>query len=118
MEKPQSRLLAFLTYLIPVIVPLYVIFGRRKETLARYHAHQSLALVIAAVIVPAVWAIAAWIVVWIPLVGPLLAAASFALVIAAYVVIVYGWITGMYAAVQADIRPAPLFGDWGERFSI
>lgn len=117
MEKP-NRTLAFLSYLIPVIVPLYVIFTQRKEVFSRYHAFQSLALVAGAVIVPIFWAVPAWVVTWIPLVGPLLSAASFALVIAAYITILVGWGMGMHAALQAKIRPVPLFGGWGERFQI
>jgi uncharacterized membrane protein len=116
MMKNANRPLAFLTYLIPVIVPLYVIFAQRKEVFARYHAYQSLALCAGALLVPAVWAIAAWAIAWIPLVGVLLSAASFALVIGAYLVIIVGWFYGMASALQALVRPVPLFGGWGERF--
>jgi uncharacterized membrane protein len=118
MMKNANRTLAFLTYLIPVIVPLYVIFTQRKDLFARYHAYQSLALIVAALIVPAAWVIFAWVMAWIPLIGVLLSAASFALVIATYVVILIGWVYGMLSAVQALIRPVPLFGGWGERFSV
>lgn len=114
--KDANRILAFLAYLIPVIVPFYIVFARSQDIFARYHAFQSLALCGAALIVPAVWAIAAWIMVWIPLVGALLSAASFALVIGAYLVIVVGWLYGMTSALQALVRPVPLFGGWGERF--
>lgn len=114
--KSPNRTLAFLTYLIPVIVPLYVIFAQRKDVLARYHAYQSLALCAAVLIVPAVWAIIAWVMAWIPLVGVLLSAASFALVIAAYLVLLVGWFYGMMSALQSRVRPVPLFGGWGERF--
>lgn len=116
--KSPNRTLAFLAYLIPVIVPLYIIFVQRRDTFARYHAYQSLALCMGALVVPAMWAILAWLVVWIPLVGALLSAASFALVIAAYLTILVGWIYGMISALQAHIRPVPLFGGWGERFLV
>jgi uncharacterized membrane protein len=116
--KNANRTLAFLAYLIPVIVPLYIIFAQPKDVFARYHAYQSLALCAGALIVPLVWAIAAWGMVWIPLVGALLSAATFALVIGAYLVIVYGWLYGMTSALQALVRPVPLFGGWGERFLI
>ena len=117
MEKP-NRTLAFLSYLIPVIVPIFVIFTQRKDVFARYHAFQSLALIVGALVVPVFWVVPAWVVAWIPVVGPLLSAASFALVIAAYLAIVYGWVMGMYASLQAKIRPVPLFGGWGERFQL
>ncbi|MBX2998188.1 MAG: hypothetical protein KF893_06710 [Caldilineaceae bacterium] len=116
MMKNANRTLAFLAYLIPVIVPLYIILLRSKDGFARYHAYQSLSLCAAALIVPLVWAIAAWAMVWIPLVGALLSAASFALVIGAYLAIVVGWFYGMTSALQALVRPVPLFGGWGERF--
>jgi uncharacterized membrane protein len=110
------RTLAPLNYLLPVIGPLYIISARRQDTVALYHAYQSLALVVAAVVVPVIWGIVAWLLAWIPLAGPLLAAASFALVIATYLVIVIGWIQGIIAAFQTRIRPVPVFGGWGERF--
>ena len=113
MEKP-NRTLAYLSYLIPVIVPLYVIFTQRKEVFSRYHAFQSLALVAGAVIVPIFWAVPAWVVTWIPLVGPLLSAVSKS----PTTTLLVGWGMGMHAALQAKIRPGPLFGGWGERFQI
>ncbi len=115
MNKP-NRLLALLTYLIPVVVPLYVLFGRRRDPFALYHASRSLALVAGAIITPLVWAVIAWLLTWIPLVGVLLAAASFALVLAAYIAIIYGWISGIIAASQARLQPVPVFGNWGEWF--
>lgn len=115
MNKP-NRLLALLTYVIPVIVPLYVILARRRDPLSLYHASQSLALVAGAVVSPLAWVIIAWLLTWIPLVGVLLAAASFALVLAAYLVIIYGWINGIVAASQGRLQPVPIFSEWGERF--
>ena len=115
MVEKSNRALALLNYLLPVIVPIYVLSLRRQDTLVRYHAFQSLALVLAAVVAPVVWMIVAWVLTWIPLAGPLLAAASFALVLATYIVIVVGWVTGIVAASQARIRPVPVFGGWGER---
>jgi uncharacterized membrane protein len=113
-EKP-SRTLALLTYLIPVIAPLYVIFTRPKDIFARYHAYQSLALIAGVILVPAVWAVGGWIIAWVPLVGPLLAASAFAIVMAAFAAFLYGWVMGIVAAWRAEYRRVPLVGAWGER---
>lgn len=115
MNKP-NRLLALLNYVVPVVVPLYVILAKRSDPLSFYHATQSLALVAGALVTPVAWAIFAWIITWIPLVGGLLGAATFALVIATYLVIIYGWVMGIISAAQAELNPVPVFGDWGERF--
>jgi uncharacterized membrane protein len=114
----SNRLAAFLSYLLGVLGWLYMLAFRRKDTLARYHAKQSLGITIVAVGAPAVWAVAAWIVTWIPLVGPLVAAASFSLVIATYALLTVCWVVGMVYALQAKIEPIPVVGRWAERIPV
>jgi uncharacterized membrane protein len=111
----SKRILAVLAYLLSVLGWLYVFFFQRKEKLAVYHARQSMMLTIVAIGGPVVWAGAAWLLLWIPLVGPLLAAALFSLVILAYIALAGSWIVGMVYALQAKTKPVPIVGKWAER---
>lgn len=111
----SKRHLAFLAYLVPVFGWLYVFLFHRRDEFASYHAKQSMMLAVTAVAAPLVWALAAWILVWIPLVGPAIAAALFALVILAYLCLAALWVVGMVYAVQAKAKPLPVVGQWAER---
>lgn len=117
MSDPK-RHLAFLAYLLSIFGSLYVLLFHRKDGFARYHAKQSLGLTIIAVCAPAVWALIAWIAVWIPLVGPVMAAALFSLVIATYIALIVSWFIGMIYALQAEMKPLPLMGGWAQRLPI
>lgn len=117
MSKPNTGL-AFLAYLLSVPGWLYVFLFHRKDELAVYHAKQSMMLTIVAVGAPAVWAIIAWLVAWVPLLGAITAAALFALVILTYILLAVAWILGMVSALRADMKPLPLVGGWAERIPI
>jgi uncharacterized membrane protein len=111
----SSRNLAFLAYLLSIVGWLYVLLFQKKDKFAVYHAKQSMTLTIVAVATPAVWAVVAWILTWIPLAGPLVAAALFAMVIVIYLFLAVAWIVGMVYARQAKMKPLPVIGGWGER---
>jgi uncharacterized membrane protein len=113
-DKPNKSL-AFLAYLLSIVGCLYVLFFHRKEKFAVYHAKQSMMLAIVAVIAPVIWIVVAWGLVWIPLAGPLVAAALFSLVIATYLLLAVAWIIGMVYARQAQMKPLPVIGGWAER---
>ena len=117
MSKP-GRNAAFLAYLLPIVGWLYVLLFRRKDEFALYHAKQSMMLTVTAVGAPTVWALFAWIVSWLPLAGPIIAAAFFALVILIYIFLAATWVIGMAYALQAKIEPVPVLGGWAERISV
>ena len=117
MNGPK-RQLAFIAYLVPVFGWLYVLLFERKDEFAVYHARQSMVLTITAVVTPLIWAVAAWVLAWVPLVGSLLAAFLFALVILIYLFLVAVWIVGMVNALRALAKPLPVVGEWAERISI
>jgi uncharacterized membrane protein len=117
MNKPQ-KIPALLAYLLPILGWLYVLVFHRKDEFAVYHAKQSLVMTITAIGAPLVWAIVAWAIAWIPLVGPIVAAALFALVILTYVVLTATWIVGMVYVSQAKMKPVPVVGGWAERLPV
>ena len=108
----SSRILAFLAYLLLVVGALYILLFRRKDEFAAFHARQSLVLVAAAILAPAIWYAVAWLVMWIPQVGGPLGLGLFSGVLAAYLAIVYGWLRGLVDSLRAEQRAVPFFGDW------
>jgi uncharacterized membrane protein len=113
----QSRFPAVLTYLIPVIGWLYVIFFQRKNSLAIYHLKQSIGLVVFLVVTTTGWFAVAWIMAWIPYVA-VLSIALFAIVIVAYLYGGVAWILGLSNALRSRPVPLPLFGQWANRLPI
>jgi uncharacterized membrane protein len=106
-----------LTYLVPVIGWLYVIFFQRKNSLAIYHLKQSIGLVLFLIVTTTGWAAVGWVMAWIPYVA-VLSIALFAIVIVAYLYVVVAWIQGMSNALKARLAPLPLFGEWASRLPI
>ena len=113
--KISSRIPAFLTYLLPIVGWLYVFLFRKDDRFAVFHTKQSIMLVVAAIVVPLVWAVVAWILTWIPVFGALTAAALFALVVAAFLVLLVDWILGMVNALRGRMVPLPMVGAWVSR---
>ena len=111
----SNRVLAFLSYLLSVFGCLYVLFFQRQDKLAVYHAKQSLVLALVAVGSLVIWLLGSWVVSWIPLAGPLIAAAAFSQVILIGIFSVVSWVVGMVYALQARMKPLPLVGKWAER---
>ena len=106
----SSRYLAFLSYLLSLPGALFVLLARRDDPFAVYHARQSLRLAIIGIAAPLIWAVVAWMLAWVPIVGGMLGVVLFALVIATYVGILISWIAGMIYSLKGQVRPMPLFG--------
>lgn len=109
------RLITFFVYLVPVLGWLAPMLFMRRQPFVFFHACQALALNLIAVMIPLGWAVLGWGITWIPLVGPVIATASFALVIAAFVAIIIAWVAGMLHALRLEAKSVPLFGAWGNR---
>ncbi len=110
----RSRFDAFISYLLILVGGLYVLIFNRRDNFARYHANQSLGLLVFCAGVFAGWAVIAWVVAWIPVAGPSLAVSLFALVIAAWIFAVVAWISGMANALNGVVAPLPMIGRWIE----
>ncbi len=111
-----SRVKAFLAYLFLAVGGLVILLFNRKDRFAAFHARQSVFLTIVAIVGPVVWALCAYPISFVPFIGPILASASFALVIALFMALVIAWITGMIFALRAQPRFIPFFGEYTRRF--
>ncbi len=108
MMNNTTKLFALFAYLLSFIGALLVLFLRRKDDFARYHARQSLGIALLALALFAAWGVVGWVMAWIPAVGFLFAVALFSLVIAGCFMLIISSISGMVYAVQGKMQP-PLF---------
>jgi uncharacterized membrane protein len=111
----SSRYLAFFAYLLSLPGALFVLLARRDDAFAVYHARQSLAIAMAAIVTPLAWLVVAWVCAWIPLVGAVIGLSLFALLIATYCGLAVSWIVGMVFALQGTARSVPFVGGWAMR---
>lgn len=101
----ESKLFAFLAYLLGIIGFVLVLLARKKDAYATYHAKQSLVLAICWVIVYVVGMalpFIGWFVIW-PL-GNL--------------VLIILWVIGMINAFSGKQKPLPLIGQFGEKIKL
>ncbi len=110
----RSRIDAFLSYLLILVGSLYILIFQRRDNFARYHANQALGLILFSVGLFVGWALIGWLVILIPLVGPVLAVSFFALVIGGWIFVVVAWLIGMINALNGVVAPLPLIGRWAE----
>ncbi len=113
--RPLKRYPAFLAYLLGIFGWLYVFLFHRRDGFAVYHARQSMAITIIAVVTPIVWVVAAWAVSWVPMIGAIAGASLFAFVIMTYIALAVAWVMGIVHVWQAKARPVPFVGRWGEQ---
>jgi uncharacterized membrane protein len=114
--KKPGRIPAFLAYLLPFLGSLFVLLFRRDDRFATFHAKQAIALFVFAIAVPVVWAVVAWILTWIPVIGAMTAVGTFALVMAAWIFAAVTWVYGIVHALRLVLKPLPLVGRWAIRY--
>jgi uncharacterized membrane protein len=113
----EEKHIAFLAYLLSIVGAFYVLFARRKEEFAVYHARQSLGIGGIAIGLLVGWFIVLWVLTWIPWIGFILGIAIFALVIAAYIMLTISCIRGMMNALQLKKQPVPVVGEYASQVS-
>ncbi|MEM7736079.1 MAG: hypothetical protein AAF267_09845 [Deinococcota bacterium] len=104
-----ERVLAALAYL-PVVGWLTALITRKS--LVRFHVRQSFLLVGFVLLGFGAWVVLSWLIAFIPYVGPILAVALFALLVAIYLLIIINWILGIVNASRGSRRAVPLTARW------
>lgn len=115
--ETTNRIPAFLAYFLLIVGCLYVFIFQRQDEFAMYHAKQSLLIMLTALVTPVVWAIATWLISWLPF-GFVLAVALFTLVIATYIYLAVLWLVGIIYVSQTKTKPLPIIGDWAKWIPI
>lgn len=107
-----NRIFAFLSYLLLIPGWLIVLIFRRKHESELAHARQSMVINLVAVLALLVWFLVTWMLVSIPIMGPLLAWFAFALVLMIWIAFAILWLTGMIRALRGSQKPLALIGSW------
>jgi uncharacterized membrane protein len=111
-----SRLKAFFAYLFLAVGGIVILAISRNDRFAAFHARQSVAITLVAIIGSAVLTGICYLIAMIPSVGAVLASASFALVICLLLAMLYAWIAGMINALRANFVSAPFVGGFAARW--
>ncbi len=109
-----NKIYAFLSYLLLVPGWLFILLFRRKDQHAQFHARQSLVLNLFIFLLLVAWFVLTWLVIAIPIVGPLFAWFCFAVVIACLIFTVFAWVIGLVRSFQSVQKPLPIIGKWAE----
>ena len=110
-----NKVIAFLSYLLLVPGWLFVLIFRRKQPAELQHARQSLLINLVPILFYLVWLLFTWLVVAIPIMGPLVAWFAFAILIAVCVVLIVLWLVGMIRALRGDQNPLAIVGTWAAK---
>jgi uncharacterized membrane protein len=95
---------------VPVVGTLYIFLFEKDNALAFFHAKQAFLLTATAILTPILWIMVGWLLTVFPLVGALLAAASFTLVMLVYIFLFVLWIVGISYALQNKLQSLPIIG--------
>lgn len=110
-----NKIFAFLSYLLLVPGWLIVLIFRRKQEPELIHARQSMVINLVAFLILVPWFVLTWLLVGIPLMGPLLAWFAFALVITVWIFFAILWIVGMIQALSGSQKPLAIVGGWAAK---
>ena len=102
-----SRIFAVLAYVLPVVGGAVGLAIDGSNPLTRHHARQSMAAVLTLVLGFVVWAVGGFIIGMIPIVGPIVALALFALVIALAIFLALNWVYSLVMAARGLEREIP-----------
>ena len=110
-----NKIFAFLSYLLLIPGWLFVLIFRRKEPSELGHARQSLLLNLVPLILMLLWFVLTWLVIAVPIMGPLVAWFGFSIYLAVGIFLIALWIVGMVRALRGDQKPLALVGGWAEK---
>ena len=110
-----NKIFAFLSYLLLIPGWLVVLIFRRKQEGELVHARQSLVINLAAILALVIWLVLTWLLIAIPLVGPLVVWFAFALVITVWIFFAIIWVIGMIRALRGNQKPLAIVGGWAAK---
>jgi len=114
-KEDESKIFAILAYVLSIIGFLIVLLAKKDDKFAMYHAKQSLVLFVASIIGWIVVAIVSAILVFIPVLGTILASL---LSLALSIAVLYLWIVGIINAATMKQKPLPYIGGYAEKLKI
>ncbi len=115
MADDESKIFAFLAYLLGIIGFVIVLVAKKDDKFAMYHAKQSLVLTIFAFVGWIVLIIVGIILGFIPILGIVL---DVLLLLAFWLSIMALWILGMVNALTMKQKPLPIIGQYAEKINL
>ena len=110
-----NKVFAVLSYLLLVPGWLVVLIFRRKHDSELKHARQSMLINLGAFLFLVIWFVLTWLLVGIPLMGPMVAWFAFALVITIWITFAVLWFIGMVRALSGNQKPLAIVGGWAAK---
>lgn len=101
----ESKVFAFLAYLLGIIGFVIVLLARKTDSFAMYHAKQSLVLNITAIIVYVCG-------MFIPIIG------WFIILPLGYLAVFILWIMGVIRALTGEEKPLPIIGKFADKIKL
>ena len=106
-EKDDSKLFAFLAAFLSIIGFIIALVAKREDKYVMYYAKQSLVVFIAGAILGA----AAWIFVWIPVLGGIIKGAC-------NIIVLVLWIISWVYALSGKEKEVPIVGRYAEKINL
>ena len=110
-----NKIFAFLSYLLLIPGWLFVLIFRRKHPSELGHARQSMVINLVPLLALVLWFVLTWLLIAIPIMGPLTAWFAFAIVITILFFLIALWITGMIRALRGEQKPLAIVGGWAAK---
>ena len=110
-----NKIFAFLSYLLLVPGWLFVLIFRRKHPSELGHARQSLMITLVPLLALVLWFVLTWLLLAIPIMGPMTAWFAFAVVLAVGIFLIALWFAGMIRALRGDQKPLAIVGGWAAK---
>ena len=104
----ERRLFAAMAYVLPVVGGVIGLAADGSNPLTRHHAQQSIGAVVTAIASFLAWAVCGYLIGLIPIFGPIVSIALFALVIAMAIFLGVNWLFSLVSAARGLEREIPL----------
>jgi len=114
-SNDEGKVFAIIAYILGIIGFLIVLLAKKDNKFAMYHAKQALVLCVAAIIGYVALMIVTMILVFIPVIGPLLSSLLYLALAVAWIYLV---ILGIINSVNLREKPLPYIGQYAEKINI
>jgi uncharacterized membrane protein len=111
----SNRIFAFFSFLLFVPGWLFVLIFRRKHPFELEHARQSMVINLVPILGIVLWFVLTWLVITIPIAGPLVAWFAFALFITVGIFLIAVWLLGMIRALRGQQKSLAIVGSWAQK---
>ena len=114
-NNDEGKIFAIIAYILGIIGFLIVLLAKKENKFAMYHAKQALVLCVAAIIGYVALMIVSMILVFIPVIGPILTTLLYLALAVAWIYLV---IVGIINSVNLQEKPLPYIGQYADKIKL